>query len=130
MTLTLWHDGPHDAPENMARDAGLLERAAAGGNPGTVLRLFTFVPAGITLGRAQVPAHELDLARLARDGVRWASRPTGGRAIWHEDEWTFSLATPLSPEGWAPTPAAAYERTARLLARAFQSMDVPALLAP
>ena len=53
VTLTLWHDGSHDAPENMARDSALLERAALGEWPGTVLRLFTFAPAGITLGRAQ-----------------------------------------------------------------------------
>jgi lipoate-protein ligase A len=129
VTLTLWHDGPHDAPANMARDAVLLERAAAGALPGTVLRLFTFAPAGITLGRAQVATNELDLARLERDGVRWATRPTGGRAIWHEEEWTFSLVTTLTPAGWAMTPAAAYERTGRLLASAFQSLGVPAVLA-
>jgi lipoate-protein ligase A len=130
VTLTLWHDGPHDAPTNMERDRVLLERAALGELPGTVLRLFSFAPPGITLGRAQDPARELDLARLERDGVLWATRPTGGRAIWHDEEWTFSLVTGLSPEGWAETPAAAYERTGRLLARAFQAMGVPAMLAP
>ena len=130
MTLTLWHDGSHDAPENMARDSALLERAALGEWPGTVLRLFTFAPAGITLGRAQEPERELDLARLARDGVRWASRPTGGRAIWHEEEWTFSLVTSLSAVGWATTPAAAYERTGRLLAKALAALGVPVTLAP
>jgi lipoate-protein ligase A len=129
VTLTLWHDGPHDAPANMARDAALLERAAAGALAGGVLRLFTFAPAGITLGRAQVPERELELARVERDGVRWAVRPTGGRAIWHEEEWTFSLATPLSAEGWAATPAEAYERTGRLLASAFRLLGVPAALA-
>jgi lipoate-protein ligase A len=128
--LTLWRDGPDDVAVHMNRDAVLLERAAAGELPGTVLRLFTFAPAGITLGRAQDPAHELDLDRLARDGVLWARRPTGGRAIWHEQEWTFSLTTRLSPDGWAETPAAAYERTGHLLARAFQTMGVPAMLAP
>ena len=130
MTLTLWHDGPHDAPENMARDSALLERAALGELSGMVLRLFTFAPAGITLGRAQVPGDELDLSRLVCNGVRWASRPTGGRAIWHEEEWTFSLVTSLSADGWAATPAAAYERTGRLLAQALAVMGVPAALAP
>jgi lipoate-protein ligase A len=72
----------------------------------------------------------LDLSRLERDGVRWATRPTGGRAIWHEDEWTFSLVTTLTADGWAATPAAAYARTGRLLARAFQALGVPATLAP
>ena len=55
--IVLWLDGPHDAPENMARDAALLERCA-GGAADVVFRLFTFSPPGITLGRAQDPALE------------------------------------------------------------------------
>ncbi len=130
MPITLWPDEPHDAPTQMARDTALLESAAAGTLPRTVLRLYTFDPPGITLGRAQDPARELDRAALERDGVRWARRPTGGRAIWHDEEWTFSLVTRLEPGGWARTPSAAYERTGRLLAEAFQLMGVPVALAP
>jgi lipoate-protein ligase A len=129
-TMILWLDGAHDAPTNMARDAELLEKAASGALDEPVLRLFTFDPPGITLGRAQDPARELDLHRLGRAGVRWAVRPTGGRAIWHEEEWTFSLVTRLGPDGWANTASAAYERTGRLLATAFQRLGVPAVLAP
>ena len=128
--MILWLDGAHDAPTNMARDAELLDRAATRGLRETVLRLFTFSPPGITLGRAQDPGRELDLAALAREGVRWAVRPTGGRAIWHEEEWTFSLVTRLGPGGWAGSSDAAYERTGRLLAQALQGLGVPATLAP
>jgi lipoate-protein ligase A len=128
--LTLWLDGAADAPRQMARDAALFERAAAGELPGTLLRLFTFDPPGITLGRSQDPARELELESLERAGVRWAVRATGGRAIWHEEEWTFSLLTRLGPDGWADSAAAAYERTGRLLAQALQRLGVPAVLAP
>lgn len=127
--IRLWCDGAHDAPHNMALDAAALDRMASGGH-GTRVRLFTFAPAGITLGRAQEPARELDLARLASEGVRWATRPTGGRAIWHDEEWTFSLVTTLGPQGWARTPAAAYERTGRWLAAAMRALGVPVDLAP
>ena len=129
LTPILWLDGAHDAPDNMARDARLLERTA-GGATDVILRLFTFAPAGITLGRAQDPAQELELERLERDGVSWAVRPTGGRAIWHDEEWTFSLVTPLAPGAWAATPAAAYARTGGLLAAALQALGVPVSLAP
>ena len=129
-SVILWLDGAHDAATNMARDAALLERAAADDLESTVLRLFTFAPPGITLGRAQDPERELDLAALARVGAGWAIRPTGGRAIWHEDEWTFSLVSRLEPGGWALSPGAAYERTGRLLADVFQRLGVPARLAP
>jgi len=128
--LRLWVDGAHDAPTNMARDAALLERAEAGTLGAPLLRLFTFSPPGITLGRGQDPATELDAAAVARDGVRWAVRPTGGRAIWHEEEWTFSLVTALDAESWAALPSAAYERTGRLLAAALARLGVPAQLSP
>src|SRR5215831_2922649 len=127
--MILWLDGAHDAPANMARDQELLERAASRALGETVLRLFTFSPPGITLGRAQDPARELDLVALEREGIPWATRPTGGRAIWHEEEWTFSLVTRLGPGGWAGSSDAAYERTGRLLAQAFKSLGVPAALA-
>src|SRR5262249_14289993 len=68
--LVLWCDVAHDAPFNMARDEALLARVA-GGAGDTVLRVFAFEPPGITLGRSQDPARELDLERLARAGVRW-----------------------------------------------------------
>ena len=128
--LRLWVDGAHDAPTNMARDAALLERAEAGALGGPLLRLFTFSPPGITLGRGQDPETELDATAVTRDGVRWAVRPTGGRAIWHEEEWTFSLVTTLDAEGWANSPGEAYERTGRLFAAALARLGVPAELSP
>ena len=75
----------------MRRDAALLERidrAAAAGADETepVLRLFCFAPPGITLGHAQRPERELDLERCRCEGVPWAIRPTGGRAIFHAQE--------------------------------------------
>src|SRR5258705_11210565 len=78
--MILWVDGAHDPRENMRRDERLLAAAEGGALAGPVLRLFTFAPAGITLGRAQDPARVLDLERCARDRVPGAVRPTGGRA--------------------------------------------------
>lgn len=124
----VWCDGAHDARENMRRDAALLDAAARGDLVEPVLRLFTFRPAGITLGHSQDPQRELDLARLERDGVGWAVRPTGGRAIFHDEEWTFSLATRLGGDGWAADPAAAYARTCGVLAGALARLGVPARL--
>lgn len=125
----IWCDGAHSAPENMRRDAALLAAAGDVSRP-AVLRLFRFAPAGVTLGASQVPERELDLGRLERLGVEWALRPTGGRAIWHDEEWTFSLAARLGPGGWAPSAREAYARTAGLLARAFRSLGVPVALSP
>ena len=82
----LWRDGAHDARENMRARRGAA-RARGGGraDAAPVLRLFTFAPAGITLGlQPGARARARPRARCARDGVEWAVRPTGGRAIFHE----------------------------------------------
>src|SRR5262245_38498278 len=96
--MLLWIDGAHDALENMRRDTLLLAGAEARGEP--VVRLFRFDPPGITLGANQRPERELDLARCMAEGVPWAVRPTGGRAIFHAEEWTYSLATPIDDPEW------------------------------
>lgn len=125
--MILWCDGGHDPAENMRRDAALLAAAEAGAPP--VLRVFRFEPPGITLGRAQDPARELDLERCRASGVGWAVRPTGGRAIFHEHEWTYSLAATLDDPDWGGSLARAYDATSRLLADALTRLGVPARLA-
>ena len=126
--MILWCDGGHDPAENMRRDTALLEAVAAGGE--SVLRLFTFVPAGITLGRAQDPARELDLGRCRAAGVLWAVRPTGGRAIYHDEEWTYSLAAGLADPAWGGRLEAAYGKASRLLVASLARLGVPTALAP
>ncbi len=123
--MILWCDAGHPARENMRRDAELLARVASGGIEEPVLRVFRFRPAGITLGRSQDPARELDLERVRAAGFEWAVRPTGGRAIFHDEEWTFSLATRLGPGQWARRPSAAYERSCEMLSSALHGLGVP-----
>lgn len=122
-------DGPADVVHQMRADAAAFEAALTEGPPEPVLRLFRFEPEGITLGASQDAARELDLPRCEADGIRWAHRPTGGRAIFHADEWTFSLLAPLGPGGWAADARSAYARTGALLAAALVRMGVPVTLA-
>src|SRR2546426_11095720 len=136
--MILWCDGAHAPEENMRRDACLLavreaaDAAAATGHaaPDAVLRLFGFAPAGITLGRSQKPEEVLDLDRCAADGVPWAVRPTGGRAIFHAEEWTYSLAAPLVHPQGSGSVADAWERLSEIIVRSLGRLGVPAALAP
>ena len=126
--MILWCDGAHPAAENMRRDAALLA-AAEHGAP-AVLRLFRFAPPGITLGMNQMPAVELDLARCAADGIGWAVRPTGGRAIFHAEEWTYALAAPRDDRQWGGSLDEVYRRASELVMRALVRLGVPAALVP
>ena len=124
--MFLWVDGGHDAIENMRRDRELLGAAERGAEP--VLRLFRFAPMGITLGAHQDPDRELDLDRCAADQVRWAIRPTGGRAIFHAQEWTYSFAAPIGAGGWGTSRAESYARIGELIVASLVRLGVPASL--
>ena len=89
----LIYDQPTLGARNMALDEALLASVAAGDAPPT-LRLYGWSPACLSLGYGQ-HAREADAARLAERGWLLVRRPTGGRAILHADELTYSLALPL-----------------------------------
>lgn len=75
---------------HMAFDATLLESAESNPVP-AVLRLYTWDPPAISLGRFQDPERAIDAARAARDGVSVVRRPTGGRAVLHDGDLTYAL---------------------------------------
>ncbi|GAB4574281.1 MAG: hypothetical protein Kow0077_20040 [Anaerolineae bacterium] len=77
---------------NMALDHAILEQVGAGNSPPT-LRFFSWNPPCLSLGQAQ-PASDADLARLRAQGWDLVRRPTGGRAILHIDEITYSVTLP------------------------------------
>jgi lipoyl(octanoyl) transferase len=82
-------DPPRDGALNMAVDEVLVEAAAAEALAPT-LRLYAWEPPTLSLGYAQ-PAADCDFASLARLGWGLVRRPTGGRAILHTDELTYSV---------------------------------------
>jgi lipoate-protein ligase A len=128
--MILWCDGAHAPDENMRRDAALLAGLEASeSRADAVLRLFRFAPYGITLGHSQKAEQVLDLDRCRADGVPWAVRPTGGRAIFHAEEWTYSLAAEIEDPLWGGSLSQAYERAASLVLRSLVRLGVPAALA-
>ena len=56
-----------------------------------VLRLYGWQPPALSLGRFQKAGDDLDLARCRADNLTVVRRITGGGAIWHADELTYSL---------------------------------------
>jgi lipoate-protein ligase A len=90
----LFLDPPRDGAYNMAVDEALLEETAAGRSLPT-LRLYAWDPPTLSLGFAQ-PAADADRAALKKLGWALVRRPTGGRAILHTDELTYSITAPES----------------------------------
>jgi lipoate-protein ligase A len=84
---------PLPGADNMALDEALLESVAARRQPPT-LRLYRWEPACLSLGHAQ-PVEDVDRERLQSRGWHLVRRPTGGRAILHTDELTYSVTAPI-----------------------------------
>jgi lipoate-protein ligase A len=80
-------DGPAPAAVNMGRDEAILRAVAAGGP--ITLRFYSWRPWAFSLGYFQ--KYE-DFLPQAQEGLPIVRRITGGGAIWHADELTYSLA--------------------------------------
>jgi lipoate-protein ligase A len=86
-------DQPLDGPMNMAVDEAIAEAVGAGRAQST-LRFYAWQPGCLSLGYAQ-PAADVLVEQLRAHGWDIVRRLTGGRAILHIDELTYSIATPL-----------------------------------
>ncbi|MFI5369364.1 MAG: biotin/lipoate A/B protein ligase family protein, partial [Spirochaetia bacterium] len=81
---------------DMAVDEALAEAVGAGDSL-PVVRLYGFSPPTLSLGRFQKIKGRYSPSLLAEDGVTLVRRPTGGHAVLHDCELTYSVA--LSKEG-------------------------------
>ena len=108
---------------NMAVDEAILESAGRGESLPT-LRLYAWNPACLSLGYAQ-PFGDVNLPALAAHGWEIVRRPTGGRAILHTDELTYSVTAPLDEPRVSGTILESYSRLANALIRAVRELGLP-----
>lgn len=80
----------------MALDEAIHRAVSTGDSPPT-FRLFEWSHGAITFGYAQRRDDILDFERCIKDGVDVARRPTGGRAVFHNNEIAYSV-TALTDE--------------------------------
>lgn len=121
-TWRLLHTEPCDGPLNMAIDEAILREVAANQSPPT-LRFFDWAPPCLSLGYAQA-ATDADPARLKALGWDIVRRPTGGRAILHTDELTYSVITPQTDPRMEGGIVESYRRLSQGLVRGLEFMDL------
>ncbi|MGX4584438.1 lipoate--protein ligase family protein [Paenibacillus chitinolyticus] len=91
--MTTWrymHTGNRTAAENMAIDEAILIAHSEGRVPPTV-RFYGWGPAALSIGYFQKARKEIDLDKVAGQGLGFVRRPTGGRAVLHDAELTYSI---------------------------------------
>ncbi|HET9921442.1 MAG TPA: biotin/lipoate A/B protein ligase family protein [Ktedonobacteraceae bacterium] len=82
--------GTQNAALNMAIDEAVLIHHLRGEAPPT-LRVFRWSQPSISLGRFQYVEREILVDACQRQGIALVRRPTGGRAVYHRDEFTYSM---------------------------------------
>jgi lipoyl(octanoyl) transferase len=116
-------DTPHDPAFNMAADLYLLDQCTK--DDSTVyVRFYSWEPPSITIGYTQKPAKTLNLDTMAVDGVSWIRRSTGGRAVLHAEDITYSCIFPLSIAEMGTSITASYQIITRCLVRGFSEIGI------
>jgi lipoate-protein ligase A len=118
-------DASLTAVGQMAADLAMLDAVVDGGPP--VLRLYQWQPPALSLGRFQ-PDDDVDAAACADRGVEVVRRPTGGRALLHGADVTYSVAF-AQPAGDAGRVDALYEWLAGGLIAGLAGLGVTAAVA-
>lgn len=109
---------------NMALDHALMARARRTGE--RVLRVYSWSTPTLSLGRHQAARGRIDAGAARARGVSLVRRPTGGRALLHHHEVTYSVTAPLSRDDSA---RAWYGAINVILLRALRAMGVNAEVA-
>lgn len=108
----------------MALDEALMFRARSTGE--WVLRVYGWSAPTLSLGRNQSARTAYDAAALANAGIDVVRRPTGGRAVLHDREVTYSVTAPAVDAGALKE---SYTRINRLLLDGLRSLGVAAEVA-
>jgi len=118
--------GAHAGDYNMALDAAI---AQSGAIVAPTLRVFKWQPDCISIGYHQ-NADEIDLKKCQQQGLDVARRPTGGRAILHAQELTYSVMIPATHEWFQILPLDIYRRLSEAIAAGLRYLGAEINFAP
>ncbi len=118
-------DGPASGAWNMALDEALLRAAADEPASGVWLRFYAWAPATLSLGYFQRLEQRQDHPHSS--GLAVVRRPSGGGAIVHDQELTYSLVVPAD-HPLAARPAEMYRGTHGALVSTLATLGIAAEL--
>ncbi len=119
------NSGPCSASFNMALDEALLNWHSEGSMP-PVIRFYEWNPATLSIGYFQRAEKDIDLQAVKEQGLGFVRRPTGGRAVLHEHELTYSIIVEESYPNMPQTVTEAYRVLSEGLLIGFQNLGLDA----
>jgi lipoate-protein ligase A len=113
---------------HMARDDALRHHFRPGRDR-PILCLYSWRPACLTIGYSQ-PIASIDLVACRVAGIEVVRRPTGGRAVLHDGELTYSLIAAIDDPTIGGSITTSYRRISLGLLAGLAALGVAARLAP
>lgn len=116
-------DGPRDGASNMAIDRAIFAACESGEVPPT-LRLYSWKWPTLSVGYAQDIDREIDFERCRELGIQVVRRPTGGKALLHNHEVTYSFTAPVPHPKFPNSLQGAYKVVAQALLEGLEELGV------
>lgn len=128
MTWRLLNYRTNNAFENMAIDEAIFRETITKKKSPT-LRFFGWHPAALSIGYFQGIENEINFNQCRLSGVAIVRRITGGKAVYHNNEITYSLTATDSEKLFPNNIVGTYEVISRCLARGLSFLGINAHLA-
>lgn len=113
----------NNGQKNMSVDEELLNRAIKEQRTDFIFRLYGWKPACISLGRNQDDSF-LNRKFLTDKNIDIVRRLTGGRALLHDNEITYSFICPVSSLGNGEHVVSSYKEISQFLIDRFKKLDI------
>jgi lipoate-protein ligase A len=113
---------PWPGSRNMAVDEAVLLHKIP------TLRLYGWRPACVSVGYFQNTKREVDIDACGRFGIDIVRRPTGGKAVLHEHELTYSMV--FAENRWGNTIIETYKTISRVFLAALRQLGLPVEIRP
>ncbi|QRG69765.1 lipoate--protein ligase family protein [Brevibacillus choshinensis] len=110
---------------NMAVDEAILQLHSEGKVPPTV-RFYTWNPATLSIGYFQKAIKEINMDALRETGLGFVRRATGGRAVLHDKELTYSVIVSEEHPKMPSSVTEAYKIISLGLLHGFQNLGLKA----
>jgi len=126
--MTEWRlidTGRGDALSNMAIDEALSFSVRSGESP-PILRFYGWDSPALSIGRHQ-GIDGIDFLYLKEHGIGFVRRPTGGRAILHREELTYSFSSRNEPP-FSGGLRESYRALANVFAKAFRQIGIDVVM--
>ncbi|MFJ7646529.1 biotin/lipoate A/B protein ligase family protein [Lysinibacillus sp. NPDC097279] len=126
--MTTWYflnSGKCSPSFNMALDEALLDWHSEGLIP-PVIRFYEWEPATLSIGYFQQAKRDINLDALREQGIGFVRRPTGGRAVLHEHELTYSVIVTESYPNMPESVTEAYRVLSEGILEGFHNLGMDA----